>query len=293
MRRVRSKWETYFSKPFSASKRCVSVMDIFSQLVVATTGLGSVSFSMRRWDIRWTRAWAGGLAAGSAVIVDGTDEGGAGGDWIGCGGGAVARKRIRSYSREDWGDGNEEGTFFRWSDGEFLLCLIYCCLQFIQRFWVSGIEWFLRIINIQFAANNDAEPTTRCDTYHRWQSSDYIAFGLLWFIVGLEEQWDDQFLALIGIFTFYDEETEGLSMNWAHRERELFFQCSLVYQRSSETIEENGWAVLVSPRQPSYLIDNWANLCISLLNTWEKWMTFQWHRTLHRVGFHACFPDRL
>ena len=108
MRRPSSKWETYFSKPFSASKRCVSVMDIFSQLVVPTTGFDSMGFSMRRWDIRWTRAWAGGLTAGSVVIVDGTDEGGTGGgDWIGCGGGAAARKRI-SFSlkgilrRREW-----------------------------------------------------------------------------------------------------------------------------------------------------------------------------------------------
>ncbi len=41
----------YFSNPFSANKRCVSVMDIFSK-VFNVIGIGSDALSIRNCDIK-------------------------------------------------------------------------------------------------------------------------------------------------------------------------------------------------------------------------------------------------
>ena len=207
----------YFSRPLSASRRCVSVMDIFSQLVVVT-GLSSVGFSIRNWDIRWTSALADGLAAVSVIV----DDAGTGGDWIGCGGGAT-RRRIRSHSSKVRCDENEAGTFSRWYDNGFLFYLIHRSLQFIQRFSIGGIERFLSIVNVQFAANNDAEPATRRNSYRRWEWSRSIAFDLLWFVIGLKEKWDDALFPLMCVFTFYDEEAEGIQVK-RKKQREKVLQ---------------------------------------------------------------------
>ena len=43
--------KSYFSKPLSARKRCVSVIDIFSKVLIEI-GMGSDALSIRNWDIK-------------------------------------------------------------------------------------------------------------------------------------------------------------------------------------------------------------------------------------------------